>query len=1204
MDWKNRLDIFDILILVVLVSMIVLSPLAMGSVAPWARNSLFILSLTITALWLLQGVIKKRLLLVREPVLIFAGLFLLVAFAQLIPLDPGRLEAISPQTAQIYERTLENYPESGEARSLSITPYNTSWAMQRLISFILVFLVIINTFRKRSQVVTIVLALVAVGSFEAIYGFAERFSGSNHIFWNEKIFNTEAVTGTFINKNHFAGLLEMILPMALGYFMTIAPRWNSGGNFRARAVDAISGSGLHRQIILGLLIVIMAVAVLFSLSRAGLICMVGSLVAFFLFVGMTAGFRKYTLILLLMILVILCVALGIGTEMVIERIEEAASSQSISWRGRVDLWYSGLEMTKDFPLLGSGFGTFEEVFERYQSPRFGDRYADYLHNDWLQVFCETGAVGGLIGVGGVLFLFAGLMRKTLKRHDPFCRWMSIGGLAACGAMFVHSLFDFNLYKITSNGIIFAIIFGVWHATANNPGKSSRSKARIKSFSIPLESVPLRAVILLGAVGLPAFFTVGPVRTAMADIHLNNYLASSDSGGQAHNYYFLPVSGSAGSGSAEDLDRALALDERNPRILFAKGIERVDSADQLVRSEARETALSFFKSQNLDSADQAKLRELEDTFFLVHLVDMADERLPFLEEARDHVQKAISQGPATKRFHLAKAEIVGEMGRPELSRIGDKAYADTRSIPGAAEARIALWLAANKPGTLLRAGRILLVNAINNGTPLDESPDLDFIEDCFRRSIASNPLNAEEIYPLIHNKMNRVESLFSVTPKTIRGYEALARYLWKSNRWDDVLLALDRIQELIAFQNGESDLESLDHTEAMAFEIGSDGYDMRDPLDVLISISQRRIMVFGILKRFTDRKTEVRTWVKLVRRKFTDTMDQARFLMKGWRYRDAYLLVSEVLERDWADPETLLLAAELSLIPSSTESAVDVDKTFNSLFRLVLLNDTLSAGHASKASTILENIRLRTDGKKLAIPFIEGSIDILTKSFDHGCDTLRRITDDEEKSSGLPNRNHLTWFYLGLGLEGEGKADAAINAYLQVLESVPTHLDTLRRLASLKSDCPVPFPAKLISAEFEGKPTVSEALEALLPETRTDIVFGGKIVLLGYGMNKKATGSWDITYYWQFLDALPANSYSSVHFCNNEWRILFKDDHPIGSGEWNYPVDNPRSGEVLVERRELSFNLDMVEFLTVSIVIPEQPSLLVEGGERLFRTKIF
>jgi len=1205
MDWKNRLDLYDILILVVLVAMIVLSPLAMGSVAPWAKNSLFVLSLALTALWLVQAVARKRLRLVREPFLIFAGLFLLVAVFQLIPLSAGQIETISANTGELYEKTVHDYSSSEEGRTLSITPYHTEWELRRLVTFLLVFLVVINTFRTRGQIVTVILALVAVGSFEALYGFYERFTGGDHIFWNEKIFNTEAVTGTFINKNHFAGLVEMILPVALGYFMTIAPRWNRGGNFRARAIDAISGSGLHRQIIVGLLIVIMAVAVLFSLSRAGIICMTGSVIAFFLFVGITAGFRKYTLALLLMMLVIICVALGIGTEMVIERLEEASSSQSISWRGRLDLWNSGIEMIGNYPILGSGLGTFEEGFERFQSPRFGDRYADYLHNDWLQVFCETGMVGGLIAVGGILFLFGSLMRKTLSRHDPFCRWIAIGGLAACGAMFLHSIFDFNLYKITSNGLVFVVIFGLWHAAANNPGKSSRSTGRIKALSIPLESVPLRWLVLVGAVGLPALCAIEPVRAAMADIHLNNYLASPESKGRAHYYHFLPTAEFVGDRNREELDRALALDDSNPRILFTKGTERIVSADRLVRQKARQTALSFFDTHDPDLVDQETLGELEQSLFLVNLVDMADERLPFLEEAKEYIGEAIDDAPATKRFHLARAEIAGEMGRPDLSKAGNHDRSERDAIPGAREARIALWLGANKPGTLLRAGKILLANAINKGIPLEESPDLDFIEDCFRRSIASDPVNADEIYPLIHNRMNRTSSLFSVTPNTIRGYEALARYLWKANKWDEVLLALDKIQDLIAFRQGDKNIESLEQTEAMAFKKGSDGYDMREPLDVLLSVSQRRIAVLGILKRFADREKESLVWLQLARRQFAETLDKARFLMKGLRYRDAYLLVSEILESDWADPETLILAAELSLIPNTADDGAEgVSRALENLFRLVSFNEALRETQAHKAGRVLDKIKLRTGGGRIDLPFIEGSIDVRARLYQHGCGKLRKLTAAEKEASHPLTQPHLTWYYLGVGLEGEGKTDDAVEAYLRVLDTVPTHLDTLRRVVSLKAGTVVPFPRDLIPADFEGQPTASQALEFLQPEVKTDIAFGGKIVLLGYSVDEVAQGAWTISYYWQFNDAMPADSFPSVHFCNNQWKILHKDDHRIARGARQYPVDNPRCGEVVVERREVSFKLEMAEFLTVSIVIPDRHSLTIAGGERLFRTSLF
>ena len=78
---EKRIDLFDVAITAILVAMIVLAPLAMGSVSPWAKNALFAASLVLAALWILQGVKRKRLVLVREPALIAGS----VALSVLIP---------------------------------------------------------------------------------------------------------------------------------------------------------------------------------------------------------------------------------------------------------------------------------------------------------------------------------------------------------------------------------------------------------------------------------------------------------------------------------------------------------------------------------------------------------------------------------------------------------------------------------------------------------------------------------------------------------------------------------------------------------------------------------------------------------------------------------------------------------------------------------------------------------------------------------------------------------------------------------------------------------------------------------------------------------------------------------------------------------------------------------------------------------------
>ncbi|UCD57685.1 MAG: hypothetical protein JSV16_00835, partial [Candidatus Hydrogenedentota bacterium] len=258
-----RTDGFDILIEAILIVMIVLPPLALGSVAPWARSVSFFLAVILLALWFTQGAWRGRLLLARNSIWLFILAFFALAFVQLIPFSPDTVKSISPGTWQCYARALADYPGSGEARSLSLCPYATGTEIIRLATLTIVFLIVINVVRTRWQAVGIILALAAIGSFEAMYGFAEQFSGHKHIFWLPRRYHLAAVTGTFLNKNHFAGLLEMIVPVSLGLLFAIGRRRAEGRAIRPTGRTArklllttFSTSAVYQQAILAALSII------------------------------------------------------------------------------------------------------------------------------------------------------------------------------------------------------------------------------------------------------------------------------------------------------------------------------------------------------------------------------------------------------------------------------------------------------------------------------------------------------------------------------------------------------------------------------------------------------------------------------------------------------------------------------------------------------------------------------------------------------------------------------------------------------------------------------------------------------------------------------------------------------------------------------------------------------------------------------------
>jgi O-antigen ligase len=122
---------------------------------------------------------------------------------------------------------------------------------------------------------------------------------------------------------------------------------------------------------------------------------------------------------------------------------------------RFRVWGDVVRMAADFPLLGSGLGTFETVFPRYQTV-FTNLLFDHAHNDWLQLVAETGLAGALaalLAVGGYL---ARLRRVLAARRDREAVVLGLGGLAGLFAFLLHAVTEFN-FHIPANALWFAVV---------------------------------------------------------------------------------------------------------------------------------------------------------------------------------------------------------------------------------------------------------------------------------------------------------------------------------------------------------------------------------------------------------------------------------------------------------------------------------------------------------------------------------------------------------------------------------------------------------------------------------------------------------------------------------------------------------------------------------------------------------------------------
>ena len=180
-DGADAARVLGFLIEGLLIAMILLAPLPLGSVSPWARTLLFLGACVLLCLWVVRASLLGRLEIVRSHSWVFVVAYLLILCFQLIPLPHSLLSGLSPKAADLYAALVPGYPGSSGLESVSMNPNATVQEIFRVLTFAIVLFVFLNYFRDRRQIAGVLWALVALGLFQSFYGLAEKFSGNPHI---------------------------------------------------------------------------------------------------------------------------------------------------------------------------------------------------------------------------------------------------------------------------------------------------------------------------------------------------------------------------------------------------------------------------------------------------------------------------------------------------------------------------------------------------------------------------------------------------------------------------------------------------------------------------------------------------------------------------------------------------------------------------------------------------------------------------------------------------------------------------------------------------------------------------------------------------------------------------------------------------------------------------------------------------------------
>jgi O-antigen ligase len=437
-------------------------PFVFAAVQPWVW-SVYVAAIFIAFLFLLW---TNRIFFDLKRGKIFLGtivFFFSYILFQCMPFPPQLLKILSTYRHQLLEKSslLTDIPVSWQAVSYSPMDSLSWWIF--LLGLLMFFLILRVYLSSHRHIKTLILIMLIVGTIEAIYGIIQALVPSVGVLWVNSSY-TGCARGTFICRNHFAGFLEMVWPLSLGYVLAQAD-WTSHEKHEKRRYSkrVFSSDKVHSYFLFSLAVALMLLSLLFSKSRAGI---AGAGIGFLTFI-LLARFPNKRLPMFFWIIVGAVVGMlfvygsKIGFDPIIERFLELREGIS-----RIGLWQDGMVILKDHP-LGIGLGNFKHVFPVYFTSGLSEvTVYSHVHNDYLQLLIEAGWPGFLALVSG-FFIFLGTgVRKLIRLNphdDPLRFFAATGALSGLISIAFHSFFDFNL-QIPANCIYFVTLISLAYAS--------------------------------------------------------------------------------------------------------------------------------------------------------------------------------------------------------------------------------------------------------------------------------------------------------------------------------------------------------------------------------------------------------------------------------------------------------------------------------------------------------------------------------------------------------------------------------------------------------------------------------------------------------------------------------------------------------------------------------------------------------------------
>ena len=299
-----------------------------------------------------------------------AGL-LLVAWAFIVSRDAGAKIQWSPLNAPLL-----GFLAIGLLQLLfhrTAYPFLTRQELLRLAAYFFVLFLTAQAFRSRADLSALAWFLVVLCFAVSLLAIIQHFTSNGEIYWFQEVASGADVFGPYVNRNHFAGFIELTLPVGLALLA-----------FR----------GVRRELfpLASLLTIVPVSALVLSGSRAGIIGFAFGIGVLALLARSRQVMRGPRMVAVAMVaLAALALIAWVGTSRIIERFS-AQDSVGISLSRRASMFRGAAHIFLNHPVMGSGLGTLVSVYPRYET-QYDSRIVDHDHDDYIEALAETGQIG-------------------------------------------------------------------------------------------------------------------------------------------------------------------------------------------------------------------------------------------------------------------------------------------------------------------------------------------------------------------------------------------------------------------------------------------------------------------------------------------------------------------------------------------------------------------------------------------------------------------------------------------------------------------------------------------------------------------------------------------------------------------------------------------------------------------------------------------